>query len=219
MENFRKEVGIDDAGSKETFIDFIVCKDNATANAISSNIYTDKIENVVREYMKNYVNRLNTPTTDDEELENRTDMLKHLERANSLIIKKDGSKYIYNEVEMKNFSEKYITTLNIRKPCKDTVKLLEKSGYIKANEIDSYTAAYDLIFWGANANNYYSADIFTITPDGKVGSVEYGIEKKYLNNTYNIEEINKANGNVKIFRAKIDNSTGTVECFEVKGDK
>lgn len=65
----------------------------------------------------------------------------------------------------------------------------------------------------------FSADIFTITPVGQVCSVEYGIEKADFNNTYDINTINITNDNVKIFRARIDNSSGKVECFEVKGSK
>ena len=66
---------------------------------------------------------------------------------------------------------------------------------------------------------YYSADIFTITPTEQVGSVEYGIKKKDLNDTYDINTINTTNDKVKIFRVKIDNTSGKVECFEVKGSK
>lgn len=66
---------------------------------------------------------------------------------------------------------------------------------------------------------YYSADIFTITPKGQVGSVEYGIKKADFNNTYDINTINTTNDKVKIFRARIDNTSGKVECFEVGGTK
>lgn len=149
MENFRKEVGIDDAGSKETFIDFIVCKDSATANAISSNIYTDKIENGVKEFMKNYANKLNIPPSDSKELKNRRKLLDFIDQSKFNVIEEnDKGEYVFNEIEMKNFSKKYITSLNFRKPCGDTVKFLEKSGYINASEIGSYTAAYELISWG-----------------------------------------------------------------------
>ena len=49
--------------------------------------------------------------------------------------------------------------------------------------------------------------------------VEYGINKTDLNDTYDINIINTTNDKVKIFRAKIDNKTSTVECIEVKGGK
>ncbi len=219
MSGFRQAVGIDDAGSKETYVDFIVCKDSATSKAIASSIYTDKIEMGVMEYLKNYADKLNTPVTSAWEENDRENLLGNIEVSKTNVILKKESKYIFNESEMKMFSKKYIESLQYRKPGKNSVESLIESGYISIDEQDAYKAAYQIIESGANANQYYSADIFTITPTEQVGSVEYGIKKKDLNDTYDINTINTTNDKVKIFRVKIDNTSGKVECFEVKGSK
>ena len=107
MSGFRQAVGIDDAGSKETYVDFIVCKDSAASKAIASSIYTDKIEMGVREYLKNYADKLNTPVTSAWEENYRENLLENIEVSKTNVILKKESKYIFNESEMKMFSKKY----------------------------------------------------------------------------------------------------------------
>lgn len=214
MSGFRQAVGIDDAESKETYVDFIVCKDSAASKAIASSIYTDKIEMGVEKYIENLVNNFNNG-----ECKYLYDVKALMSDFKIQLFEIKDGKYIVNKKSIKEFSDKYINSLNYRRPGENAVASLIDSGYINVSEKRAFESAYKLIQWGANANEYYSADIFTITPKGQVGSVEYGIKKADFNNTYDINTINTTNDKVKIFRARIDNTSGKVECFDVGGTK
>lgn len=213
---FRNLVGIQDANiPDEIFVDFVVCNNSDVASSYAQKIDTKKISDSMTDFFKSYCgNGKNASKTDEIE-----GIIEVLSQIGINVIEENGSDYVFNESEMKRFSDKYVESLNYRRPYGDkdvVVKSLVTAKQIQASEYEAYINAYTLIEWGAAANPMFSAATFTITPDGTIGSVEYGIDESKMGGTFDIVKINKDNREVKIFRTKIDTKTGKAECIELK---
>ena len=214
---FRNLVGIQGENvPDEIFVDFIVCNNSNIASSYAQKIDTKKISDTLTDYFKDYVEKINNG-------EKQKDDIKEMENkflsCNTKIFEQKGSCYVFNETEMKRFSDKYVESLNYRRPYGTKEKVIEfliDSKQIQGSELIAYLSAYELIDWGAAANQMFSAATFTITPDGKIGAVEYGIDQSKMGGTFDIIKINEENKDVKIFRTKINTKTGKAECIKVE---